>query len=114
MTAVLELDGLVKHFRGSKLVEEADLYDLMLKGVTSTQAHIDSGDSILVPPAGAQVTVAEPRRVTVRFDRTATTASQVAAALMNQVEVKDFSLSEPDLASVILQIYNGALSEQQA
>jgi protein involved in polysaccharide export with SLBB domain len=49
---------LVKHFRGNKLVEVADLYDLMLKGVTTTQAHIESGDSILVPPAGAQVTVA--------------------------------------------------------
>lgn len=49
---------LVKHFRGNKLVEEADLYELMLKGVTSAQAHIESGDSILVPPAGPQVTVA--------------------------------------------------------
>ena len=49
---------LVKHFRGKKLVEEADLYDLMLKGVGSTQVHIESGDSILVPPAGPQVTVA--------------------------------------------------------
>ena len=49
---------LVKHFRGKKLVEDADLYDLMLKGVTSAQSHIESGDSILVPPAGAQVTVA--------------------------------------------------------
>jgi protein involved in polysaccharide export with SLBB domain len=30
----------------------------MLKGVSSTQVHIASGDSILVPPAGPQVTVA--------------------------------------------------------
>lgn len=65
-------------------------------------------------PAGAEVTLVEPRRVTVRFDRTATTASQVAGALMNQVDVQDFSLSEPDLASVIMQIYNGALSEAAA
>ncbi|HEX5433864.1 MAG TPA: SLBB domain-containing protein [Candidatus Angelobacter sp.] len=49
---------LVKHFRGKKLVEEVDLYDLMLKGVTTAQAHLESGDSILVPPAGPQVTVA--------------------------------------------------------
>jgi hypothetical protein len=28
---------------------------------------------------------------------------------MGQVEVKDFSLSEPDLASIIKQIYSGAL-----
>ncbi len=65
-------------------------------------------------PAGAEITASEPRRLTVRFDRTATTASQVAGALMNQIDVKDFSLSEPDLASVIMQIYNGALAEEAA
>lgn len=65
-------------------------------------------------PAGAEITAMEPRRLTVRFDRTATTASQVAGALMNQMEVQDFSLSEPDLASVIMQIYTGALAEETA
>ena len=48
----------VKHFRGKALVEEVDLYDLMLKGVSSSEVHIESGDSILVPPLGPQVTVA--------------------------------------------------------
>jgi ABC-2 type transport system ATP-binding protein len=62
-------------------------------------------------PAGSEMTALEPGRLTVRFDRSLTTASQVAAALMNQVEVNDFSLAEPDLASVIKQIYNGALHE---
>jgi protein involved in polysaccharide export with SLBB domain len=49
---------IVKHFRGQKLVEQIDLYELMLKGVTSAVGRIESGDSILVPPVGAQVTVA--------------------------------------------------------
>ena len=31
---------------------------------------------------------------------------------MNQVDVKDFSLSEPDLASIVKQIYNGALGPE--
>ncbi|HLJ28978.1 MAG TPA: SLBB domain-containing protein [Candidatus Angelobacter sp.] len=48
----------VKHYRGKKLVEEIDLYELMLKGVTSGQDRIESGDSILVPPTGPQATVA--------------------------------------------------------
>jgi len=66
-------------------------------------------------PMGAEISTLEPRRLTLRFDRTLTTASKVAASLMNQVEVRDFSLSEPDLASIIMQIYNGALSgEAQA
>jgi len=64
-------------------------------------------------PTGAEIILTEPRRLSVRFDRTTTTASGVAAALMNQIEVKDFSLSEPDLAAIIKQIYNGALTEEQ-
>src|SRR5579859_3764806 len=48
---------IVKHFRGKALVEEVDLYDLMLKGVSGGEGHIESGDSILVPPAGPQVTI---------------------------------------------------------
>jgi ABC-2 type transport system ATP-binding protein len=59
-------------------------------------------------PPGAETVAQEPRRLAVRFDRTVTTASQVAAALMNQIEVSDFSLTEPDLAGVIRQIYEGA------
>ena len=54
------------------------------------------------------------RELVLRFDRTQTTASQVTAGVMNQVEVVDFSLAEPDLASIIKQIYNGALQEQSA
>jgi ABC-2 type transport system ATP-binding protein len=49
------------------------------------------------------------RKLVLRFDRTLTTASKVASALMEQVEVVDFSLAEPDLSSIIKQIYNGAL-----
>ena len=48
----------VKHYRGKALVEEVDLYDLMLKGVSAGEVHLESGDSILVPPIGPQVTVA--------------------------------------------------------
>jgi ABC-2 type transport system ATP-binding protein len=64
-------------------------------------------------PRGAEIHTNghEPgeRELILRFDRTQTTASKVAAEVMNQVEVKDFSLSEPNLTSIIRQIYNGAL-----
>jgi ABC-2 type transport system ATP-binding protein len=73
---------------------------------TPESAHLDL-------PAGAEIILVEPRKLSVRFDRTRATASGVAAALMNQLEVKDFSLSEPDLASIIKQIYSGALSEER-
>ncbi|MBI4730560.1 MAG: ATP-binding cassette domain-containing protein [Chloroflexi bacterium] len=60
-------------------------------------------------PRGTEILAQEERRLQVRFDRTRTTASQVAASVMNQIEVHDFSLAEPDLASIVKQIYNGAL-----
>jgi ABC-2 type transport system ATP-binding protein len=59
-------------------------------------------------PPGAEVIERGPRRLRLRFDRGATTASQVAAAVMARVEVLDFSLSEPDLASVVKQLYGSA------
>ncbi|MFZ5826046.1 MAG: ABC transporter ATP-binding protein [Bacillota bacterium] len=63
-------------------------------------------------PAGALLTEAEAHRLVISFDRTQLTASQVAAAVMAQVEVRDFQLAEPDLASVVRQLYNGALREE--
>lgn len=47
----------IKHFRGNKLIEEVDAYDLLLHGVRSEMAHLESGDSLLVAPLGPQVTV---------------------------------------------------------
>ncbi|MEN9562171.1 MAG: hypothetical protein RIR73_415 [Chloroflexota bacterium] len=63
-------------------------------------------------PDGAEILASEERKVQIRFDRTISTASQVAGAVMNQIEVKDFSLSEPDLADIVKQIYNGALDRE--
>ncbi|HWI65359.1 MAG TPA: ATP-binding cassette domain-containing protein [Symbiobacteriaceae bacterium] len=68
----------------------------------------------LVLPAGTERIAEEPRKVVIRFDRTQTTASQVASALMNQADVIDFSIAEPDLESIIKQIYSGALKEEVA
>jgi len=48
---------IVKHFRGSQLVQDVDLYDLLLHGVKSDIQRLDNGDTVLVPPIGPQVTV---------------------------------------------------------
>ena len=48
---------IVKHYRGNQLVEEVDLYDLLLHGVKGDMARLDNGDTVLVPPMGPQVTV---------------------------------------------------------
>jgi protein involved in polysaccharide export with SLBB domain len=47
----------VRHFRGKVLVEEVDLYDLLLHGTRPDVKLLQPGDTILVPPAGPQVTV---------------------------------------------------------
>jgi ABC-2 type transport system ATP-binding protein len=62
-------------------------------------------------PEGAETISTDNAQLVLRFDRTLTTASKVAKALMDQLEVADFSLAEPDLASVVKQIYGGALRQ---
>ena len=47
----------VRHYRGDRLVREVDLYDLLLRGVRSDAERMQAGDTILVPPVGAQITV---------------------------------------------------------
>lgn len=47
----------VRHFRGKALIEEVDLYDLLLHGTRPDVKLLQAGDTILVPPAGPQVTV---------------------------------------------------------
>lgn len=45
------------HYRGKQLVEKVDLYDFLLHGIRSGSASFESGDTLLVPPAGPQVAV---------------------------------------------------------
>jgi ABC-2 type transport system ATP-binding protein len=63
-------------------------------------------------PDGAEVLSKDDRKVQIRFDRTLSTASKVASSIMSQIEVTDFSLSEPDLGGIVKQIYNGALDKE--
>ena len=63
-------------------------------------------------PDGAEMLPSADHKVQIRFDRTRSTASKVASSVMNQIEVSDFSLSEPDLGDIVKQIYNGALERE--
>jgi protein involved in polysaccharide export with SLBB domain len=55
-TAVGSLRTLL-HYRGKQLVETVDLYDFLLHGIRNGSASFESGDTLLVPPAGPQVAV---------------------------------------------------------
>jgi ABC-2 type transport system ATP-binding protein len=63
-------------------------------------------------PEGAELLDTPDHKVQIRFDRTRSSASKVASMVMNQIEVSDFSLSEPDLGDIVKQIYNGALERE--
>jgi protein involved in polysaccharide export with SLBB domain len=47
----------VHHYRGDKLLQDVDAYDLLLNGVHGEMENLASGDTILVPPIGSEVTV---------------------------------------------------------
>ncbi len=55
-TAVGSLRKL-QHYRGKELVEDVDLYDFLLHGLRGPLARFQSGDTLLVPPAGPQVAI---------------------------------------------------------
>jgi protein involved in polysaccharide export with SLBB domain len=48
---------IAQHYRGSQLVGNIDLYDLLLHGVRDRVDSLQSGDTVLVPPVGKQITV---------------------------------------------------------
>lgn len=47
----------LRHYRGTQLVHQIDLYDFLLHGVRSDADRLLPGDTLLVPPVGPQVTV---------------------------------------------------------
>lgn len=48
---------ILKHSRGNQLVQEIDVYDLLLHGIGSELKGLQPGDTILVPPLGPEITV---------------------------------------------------------
>ncbi len=48
---------ILRQYRGRQLVKDIDLYDFLLHGMRSEDERLLPGDTILVPPAGPQVTV---------------------------------------------------------
>jgi polysaccharide export outer membrane protein len=48
---------ILRHYRAKTLLEEIDVYDLLLHGVRSGLERLQAGDTVLVPPLGAEVMV---------------------------------------------------------
>jgi len=47
----------LKHYRGKDIVQEVDVYDLLLHGIRSDVQRLQPGDTVLVPPLGPQITI---------------------------------------------------------
>jgi len=47
----------LRHMRGATVVSDIDLYDFLLHGIRTPTQQLQDGDTILVPPAGPQITV---------------------------------------------------------
>jgi protein involved in polysaccharide export with SLBB domain len=77
---------IVKHFRGDQLVESVDLYDLLLHGVRANIQPLENGDSVLVPPIGAQVTlegmVRRPAIYELKDEKTLASVLELAGGLL--------------------------------
>jgi len=48
---------IVKHFRGNQLVQDVDVYDLLLHGVKGDIERLENGDTVMVPPLGPEITI---------------------------------------------------------
>jgi protein involved in polysaccharide export with SLBB domain len=48
---------IVRHYRGQQLIREVDLYNFLLNGVRMDDERLQAGDTLLIPPAGAQVAI---------------------------------------------------------
>jgi protein involved in polysaccharide export with SLBB domain len=47
----------LQHYRGKRLIEEVDAYDLLLRGIRGDLQRLENGDSLMIPPLGPVVTV---------------------------------------------------------
>jgi protein involved in polysaccharide export with SLBB domain len=48
---------LLEHYRGKQLIQQVDVYDLLLHGVTGNMQRLEAGDTVVVPPLKGEVTV---------------------------------------------------------
>ena len=48
---------ILRHYRGKQLIQQVDVYDLLLHGVRGDVQRLQAGDTIQVPPLKGQVTI---------------------------------------------------------
>jgi len=94
---------IVKHYRGNVLVQQVDLYDLLLRGVRTDIKRLEPGDTLLVPAVGALVQldgmVRRPAIYELRGETTLAQAIEMAGgilptAALNHMEIQRLDAHE--------------------
>src|SRR4029077_17844344 len=77
---------ILKHYRGTQLVEAVDLYDLLLHGVKADLLRLENGDTVQIPPIGPEVTVEgmvrRPAIYELRDEKTLASVLELAGGLL--------------------------------
>jgi protein involved in polysaccharide export with SLBB domain len=93
----------LKHYRGKQLIEVVDTYDLLLRGVGTDLKRLENGDSLVIAPLGAQITVSgmvrrpavyELRGETTLFDTLELAGGILPAATLQHIEVQRLEAHE--------------------
>jgi protein involved in polysaccharide export with SLBB domain len=90
----------LKHYHGRQLIEEVDAYDLLLHGVTPDAKKLENGDTLMVSPLGAQVTVTgmvrRPAIYELRDDKTLADALDLAGGILPAATLKHVEVQRLD------------------
>jgi protein involved in polysaccharide export with SLBB domain len=96
--------------RGGTLVRRLDLYDMLIRGNTTDDAKLLSGDVIFIPPIGPTITVDgevhRPAIYEIRNERSVADAVQLAGGLTPEADTSKVALTRIDAAlhRVVLQV----------
>jgi polysaccharide biosynthesis/export protein len=77
---------ILQHYRGNQLVQDVDVYDLLLHGVKGNILRLESGDTVMAPPLGGQITlegmVRRPAIYELKGERTLSDGIALAGGLL--------------------------------
>jgi polysaccharide biosynthesis/export protein len=77
---------ILEHYRGNQLVQDVDVYDLLLHGVKGDIARLEDGDTVMAPPLGGEVTiegmVRRPAIYELKSEKTLSDALELAGGLL--------------------------------
>lgn len=111
---------ILRHYRGKQLVQEIDVYDLLLHGVQSGLEHLQPGDTVLVPPLGPQVVVQgmvrRPAIYELHGEKTLSEVLELAGGVLPTGTLRQIDIErlEPHQQRSMLRVDLGETNNQEA